>query len=162
MRFKTEKLARAPKWAFVVAPLIVFAFAAKTLNQNPPVNAAQTSPDASDAALRTRFVDAPWRDVVNAAQQALASQKTYGRAWKIGQNSIAGAAPGEKLRQELRAQVPVIVFTDDVTVTLSEAENGQIRLDCASKARIGQGDFGENRRHVLQFLSAFDAIRNGK
>lgn len=155
MRFNA-KIGRAPKWVLALAPLVVLAVAAKMLNQNPPVNSAQTSPDASDAALRTRFVEAPWRDVVSAAQQALSSQKTYGRAWKVGQNSIAGAAPGEKLREELRAQVPVIVFSDDLIVTVSEAEPGQIRVDCASKARIGQGDFGENRRHVLQFLRAFD------
>ncbi len=159
MKLGKEKRALAPRWVLGLAPLVLLIVAAKMLNQNPPVKAAQTSPDAADPALRTRFVKAPWREVVSAAQGVLAAQKTYGRAWKPGQNSIAGAAPGQKMRQELRAQVPVIVFTDDLTVTLTETENGEIRVDCAAKSRVGQGDFGENRRHVLQFLRAFDAVR---
>lgn len=150
------KSSRFLKWTLTLAPVLLFVIAAKKLNQDPPVNTAQTAPDASDAALVTRFVRAPWRDVVSAAQSALGAQKTYGRAWKTGQNSIAGALPGEKLREELHAQVPVLVFTDDLIVTLSEQESGEIRVDCGSKSRIGRGDFGENRRHVLQFLGAFD------
>ncbi len=152
----SPKLSRTPKWALYLAPLVVLAVAAKLLNQNPPVSAAQTAPDAPEAELRTRFVGAPWSEVVSAAQSALNSQKTYGRAWKTGQNSIVGAAPGAKMREELQAQVPVLLFTDDLTVSLSEQDGGKIRVDCASKARIGRGDFGENRRHVLQFLRAFD------
>ena len=141
----------------MLAPLVAVALVSKFLNQNPPVNVAQTSPDSAEMELRTRLLRAPWREVVSAAQRALGSQKTYGRAWKSGQSSIAGAGPGQKLREELRAQVPVLVFTDDLTVSISEEESGEIRVDCGSKSRIGRGDFGENRRHVLQFLRAFDA-----
>lgn len=151
------KLSRASKWALGLASLLAIALASKWFNQNPPVSAAQTSPEAADLALRTRFVDAPWREVVDAAQSALGAQKSYGRPWKTGQNSIVGVLPGQKLRQELRAEVPVLIFTDDLTVSLSEEPSGQIRVDCASKSRIGRGDFGENRRHVLQFLRAFEA-----
>ncbi|PQV63256.1 Protein of unknown function (DUF1499) [Abditibacterium utsteinense] len=150
------KKSGVPKWVWWISPLIVVGVAAKLLNQNPPVNAAQTSPESADAALRTRIYHAPWNAVVDAAQSVLKSQKTYGRAWRSGQNSIKGAEPGAKLRETLRVQVPVFVFTDDLEVTISEAEDGQIRVDCASKARIGRGDFGENRRHVVQFLRALD------
>lgn len=153
-----SKTSRALKWTLALAPILLVVAASRALNQNPPVNTAQTSPNSSDAALRTRFVRAPWQRVLSAAQTALASQKTYGRAWKVGQSSIQGTAPGAKLRGELRVQVPVTVFTDDLTVTLSEEDDGQIRVDCASKSRVGRGDFGENRRHVLQFLAAFDEL----
>ena len=144
------------KWIWWLSPLLVLVVASKLLNQNPPVSGAQTSPDSKDLALKTRFYNAPWNVVVDAAQSAFAAQKTYGRAWKRGKNSIAGAEPGAKLREVLRAQVPVILFTDDLEVTLSESDNGQIRVDCASKSRIGRGDFGENRRHIIQFLRALD------
>ncbi len=150
------KLPHVPKWALWLAPLLAFALIAKKMNQNPPVNFARTAPDAPNAELRTRFSGAPWSQVVGAAQSALGNQKTYGRAWKTGQNSIVGAMPGETLREELRAEVPVLLFTDDLVVTVSEQEGGKIRVDCASKARLGRGDFGENQRHVLQFLRSFD------
>ncbi len=154
------KNSRVPHWILWVTPLLIFAIAGKILNQNPPVNASQTSPDA-EAPLRTRFYPAPWSRVVEAAQSALSAQKTYGRAWKVGQSSITGAEPGAKLRETLRAQVPVVVFTDDLEVTLSEQEDGQIRVDCESKSRIGKGDFGENKRHVTQFLRSLDANLQG-
>ena len=156
-----SKLSRVAKWTLYLAPLVAFLAAAKLLNQNPPVSEAQTSPDASEPLLRTRFSKAPWSVVVSAAQNALASQRTYGRAWKTGQSSISGAEPGARLREELRVQVPVLLFTDDLVVTLSEQKDGEIRVDCASKSRIGRGDFGENRRHILQFFRAFDANLTG-
>ncbi len=150
------KPSRAPKWALFLTPILVIAIISKKLNQNPPVSSAQTAPDSPDSALQTRFVDVPWSEAVSAAQSALSAQKTYGRWWKTGQNTIAGALPGQQLREELHAQVPVLFFTDDLVVTLSEQEDGKIRVDCTSKARIGRGDFGENRRHVMQFLRAYD------
>ena len=156
-----RKLSGASKWALWISPLLVLVVAAKIFNQNPPVNAAQTSLEGEDAELKTRFYRAHWREVVDAAQSAIRAQKTYGRAWKSGANSIEGAAPGEKLRETLRAQVPVLVFTDDLEVTISETDDERIRLDCASKSRIGRGDFGENRRHILQFLSALDEKLSG-
>ncbi len=155
-RVMTGKISRVPKWIVWLSPLVILVVAAKFLNQNPPVSAAQTSFESEEVALKTRFYDAPWRDVVDATQSVLAAQKTYWRAWKTGSSSIGGAAPGAKLHETLRAQVPVILFTDDLEVTLSETDGGQIQVDCASKSRIGRGDFGENRRHIIQFLGALD------
>jgi uncharacterized protein (DUF1499 family) len=36
-----------------------------------------------------------------------------------------------------------------------------VRVDCRSASRIGNGDFGENRRHALQFLAALDEKLGG-
>ncbi len=145
-----------PRWAFWVLPLLLLVVAAKWLNPNPPVSAVETSPDADDAELKTRFYRASWSEGVSAAQRVLHQQRTYGRAWKMGRNSITGTRPGEKLVEVLRAQVPVVIFTDDLEVTLREEDEGHIRVDVKSKSRIGRGDFGENRRHVVQFLAALD------
>lgn len=144
------------RWALWVLPLLLLAGAARRLNSDPPANSVETSPDADDAALKTRFYRASWSEGVGAAQRVLSKQRTYGRAWKMGVNSISGTAPGEKLVEMLRAQVPVVVFTDDLEVVLREEDEGRIRVDVKSKSRLGRGDFGENRRHVTQFLAALD------
>jgi hypothetical protein len=145
-----------PRWALWALPVLLLVVAAKVLNPNPPVSAVETSPDADDAELKTRFYSASWSEGVSAAQRVLHQQRTYGRAWKMGRNSIAGAKPGEKLVETLRAHVPVVIFTDDLEVVLSEEDTNRIRVDVKSKSRIGRGDFGENRRHVVQFLAALD------
>jgi uncharacterized protein (DUF1499 family) len=44
-------------------------------------------------------------------------------------------------------------FTDDVTVRL-EATAGGTRLHARSQSRLGKGDFGQNRRNLLELLRA--------
>lgn len=161
MKFGKQPSCCQQKWLLLAAPLVLLVVAAKLLNQNPPVNVAQTSPDHEDTSLRSRFYTAPWNEVVSAVHDALVAQHTYGRAWKLGQSSISGAEPGAHLVEVLRAEVPVLVFTDDFEVTLREEEGGRVRVDCHSASRIGKGDFGENRRHVLQFLAALDERLGG-
>lgn len=149
----SRKVART---ALYLSPLLAFLVAAKLLNTDPPTNSAHTSPE-SDEALRTRFYQVAWNDAVGAAQKTLTSGRTYGRAWKTGPSSIAGAEPSAHLTEILRAQVPVLLFTDDLEVTLRDENDGRIRVDVRSASRIGRGDFGENRRHIAQFLRALDA-----
>ena len=151
-----SKLSPPLKWALYLSPLLLFGIAAKVLNTDPPTNTSQTSPDTPDPALRSRVVRLPWTEAVRLCEQVLGEQRTYGRAWKHAQTSVSGTAPGAQLTEVLRAQVPVFVFTDDFEVILRDEGNGQIRIDARSAARLGKGDFGENRRHVLQFLAALD------
>ncbi|HEX9996914.1 MAG TPA: DUF1499 domain-containing protein [Abditibacterium sp.] len=148
---------RPAKWTLWILPLIVLLVAAKKLNTSPPTSESQTTPDHEEEALRSRLYDAPWSQVVESAQKVLHEQRTYGRAWKIGQTSIAGVGAQTHLVQKLRAQVLVLLFIDDLEVTLYEENENRVRVDVKSKSRLGRGDFGENRRHVLQFLTALDA-----
>jgi uncharacterized protein (DUF1499 family) len=44
-------------------------------------------------------------------------------------------------------------FTDDVTIRL-DAMPGGTRVHVRSKSRVGKGDFGQNRRNVIELFSA--------
>ncbi|MDF2440184.1 MAG: hypothetical protein JWN98_1168, partial [Abditibacteriota bacterium] len=110
-------------------------------------NVAQTSPDHHDPLLRTRHFNSDLQTVSAAVQSTLASMSTYGRDWKTRQiRRDAGAVT-------FTSEVPVLMFIDDFTVTLQHSGDGTL-CDVRSAARVGKGDLGENRRHVLQFLHA--------
>jgi len=56
------------------------------------------------------------------------------------------------------AEVPVARmgwYVDDLKVTLSEA-NGTTTVNAQSQSRVGRGDLGENRRHVVQLFTVLD------
>jgi uncharacterized protein (DUF1499 family) len=58
----------------------------------------------------------------------------------------------------LEAEVPVARmgwFLDDFKVTLTEA-NGTTTVNAQSQSRVGRGDLGENRRHVVQLFTVLD------
>lgn len=138
------------KKRYLILPLAALGiFAANRGGLLKPVNHSETAPDATEAALRTRVYTASPAAVRAAALTAIAAQRSYGRAWKV-------VAEREDSSFAVRVEVPVLMFTDDLTVTISSHERGA-RLDVHSQARIGRGDFGENRRHVLQLLFALDA-----
>jgi uncharacterized protein (DUF1499 family) len=46
-------------------------------------------------------------------------------------------------------------FIDDLKVTLSD-ENGNTIVNAHSQSRVGRGDLGENRRHVVQLFTVLD------
>lgn len=109
---------------------------------------AQTSPENSDARLETRRYQASIEDVRRSTLEIIPQLKKYGAHWRVI------ASEPENL---IVAEVPVLVFTDDLTVTLRDSD-GATMLDIHSKTRFpGKSDLGENRRHVLQLLAALDA-----
>lgn len=110
----------------------------------------QTAPEAADPALRTRVYAATPEAVRDAVKTALARQSTRGRGW----NTVAEREDGALA---IRVEIPVLAFTHDLTVTVSPHERGA-RLDIHSRSRVGRGDFGESKRHVLQLLAALDAV----
>ncbi len=112
-----------------------------------PTNSAATRPDHEDVQLRTRYLRLPLAHVAAAIKVAVPTLRTYGRRWRFVEMKAEPAVV------VLRAQVPVLVFTDDLVATLRAAPDG-CRLDVASASRVGRGDFGENRRHILQLLAA--------
>lgn len=122
-----------------------------------PTNVAGTRPDHPDPRLRTRH----YRQSINHARRVvvdlLRTQKTYGRRWRhVVENGMLQIAVGdEKIERVERAEVPVLFFTDDLAVTL-RGNTKEVTIDVRSASRIGRGDFGENRRHILQLLRALD------
>lgn len=117
-----------------------------------PTNIAQTSSDDADARLHPRVYDAPPSRVAQEIRALVPQLKTYGRTWKINAVKTRGD------ENVLRVDVPVLIFTDDLKVTLSPQNGGaSTRVEVHSASRVGKGDFGENRRHIVQFLTALDA-----
>lgn len=134
------------RWLAALAVVGAFLLLGKTMNTNPPTNRAQTSPGASED-VRTRVYSAPLNEV-EAKVHAL-RLSTYGRGWTI--------VPGNA-KDEIVFRVPVIVFSDLLTVSLHAGDEGKTRVDVESHSLVGQGDFGENRRHIRQILRALDAV----
>ncbi len=66
---------------------------------------------------------------------------------------VESESPGE-LR--LTRRTPIVRFVDDVTVTLKPAGPGTM-IHAASKSRLGKGDFGQNRRNILELWAAIRA-----
>jgi hypothetical protein len=148
---KEKQSRRSAQWALIFSIVAVLAVVALRANTSPPTNRAETTPDHEDEALRSRFYDVSLPNAISAVQQALRAQKTYGRGWKItGYDSTTSQS------QRIHAEVPVIIFVDDFAVTLKRQSDGGTRVDCLSASRVGKGDFGENRRHIIQFLDALD------
>ena len=80
-------------------------------------------------------------------------QKTWFRPWRIAPQ---GAATAGAPHHDFAVEVPVLLFTDDLTVHIDTDDKGKTRVNVESKSRVGRGDFGENRRHIAQFLRALD------
>ena len=133
------------------APVAAFVVAAKLLNTSPPTNRARTAPDAAPP-LRTRVYPLDLNRAFDAAREVIQHQTTWGGDWRIVETARDETALGTR---HLDVEVPVLLFTDDLAVTL-RAQNNGTSVDVDSMSRVGQGDFGENRRHIEQFLKALD------
>ena len=145
MRFNSKPKSRWTWLLIAAVPVVAFLVAGKTMNANPPTNTAQTTPDETPE-LRTRVC---WQDVetvTQAARDVALQQTTWLRSWRVVKTD----------ENTIHVEVPVLFFTDDLTVHVDTDDKGQTRVNAESKSRVGQGDFGENRRHVAQFLRALD------
>ncbi len=130
-------------------------------------NFAETMPEHPDVSLRTRRYLAPNGGVgrVAAVVNALIpTLTTYGRHWRlVAPSPSAGLQAahdenGDANPREIVAEVPVLFFTDDLRVKIKPgARNSEALVDVRSASRVGKSDLGENRRHILQLLSALDA-----
>jgi len=112
-------------------------------------NSAQTAPEQNNPDLRTRFYQTSRDDAAKTVQNLVPTLRTLGRTWKIAASSTRNDAI------EIRCEVAVLLFTDDLTISLQSEKNGT-RVDVRSQSRVGKADFGENRRHIAQLLRALD------
>ncbi len=80
-------------------------------------------------------------------REVVQNQTSWGKKWRIVETDLT--------MRHLKVEVPVWFFTDDLKVTL-RAQGDSTSVDVDSRSRVGQGDFGENRRHIVQFLRALD------
>lgn len=113
-----------------------------------PDNVAETSIDGGEKGLKTRFYKADLAKARQVVQEIIPTLSTYGSHWKIVNDKTQTDAV-------IQAEVPVVIFTDDLTIKLQEKE-GKVQVDVRSNSRVGKSDFGENARHVRQILAALD------
>jgi uncharacterized protein (DUF1499 family) len=133
------------KVVLILVPLALGGVALAVLGALNPTNLTQTQPDHADARLRTRRYRCSLQTARETILATIPSLQSYGASWRV----ISSES------NVVRAEVPVLMFTDDIVVTVN-AEQGGVVLDVRSAARMGKSDMGENRRHVLQLLAALD------
>jgi uncharacterized protein (DUF1499 family) len=56
----------------------------------------------------------------------------------------------------LTRRTRLLRFVDDVRLTLTPTADG-VRVDADSRSRVGTGDFGQNRRNILELWRALAA-----
>ncbi|HEY8558802.1 MAG TPA: DUF1499 domain-containing protein [Pyrinomonadaceae bacterium] len=130
------------------APAVGLLLAARVLY---PANVAATAPDHAEEILRTRRYRTDLPTFVAETESIIPTLTTWGRNWKHVSTEKVDKIAG------IKAEVPVVVFTDNLQVSAERDAAGGIRVDVRSNSRAGKSDFGENRRHVLQILEALDA-----
>ena len=133
------------KISLLFVPIALGGVALAVLGALNRTNVAQTQPDHADARLRTRHYPCSLQTAHEVVLATIPLLKSYGASWRV----VSDAS------NVVRAEVPVLIFTDDLVVTMN-AKQGGVVLDVRSAARMGKSDLGENRRHVLQLLAALD------
>ncbi|MDH3492402.1 MAG: DUF1499 domain-containing protein [Acidobacteriota bacterium] len=115
-----------------------------------PDNIAQTFPDGGAKNLNTRTYQSDAASARKASKEVIAGLSTWGGSWKLVDETDGGA------EARLKVEVPVVIFTDDLEVTIKDAGDGMVEVNVKSQSRVGKSDFGENARHVRKFLDALD------
>jgi len=118
------------------------------------INDAATTFDNPIVDLRPHRYDIPPQTLYDAALKVVQSSRTYGQPWII---SFAEYMPDEELGR-ITAEVSVFNFVDDVSITIQPVggQTTDYRVDVYSTSRVGEADFGENGRHIVQFFRALD------
>lgn len=127
-----------------------------TLRMIYPTNIAETAPDHKETPLQTRRY--PLKGDLKQMRQEVEkiipqlSTSVWGGKWKSAAPKEGDSAENKEI---IRAEVPVVVFTDDLWVELKQ-EGNEVVVNARSNSRVGKSDFGENRRHLLQILAEID------
>lgn len=127
-----------------------------------PGNAAETSDDAKDESLKTRYYQADFDTFIEETEKLIPTMTTYGQNWKLagGAGGGGGEVGNDKSQHHsatLIVEVPVAFFIDDLEINaVKEAYTDKIKVNLHSKSRVGKNDLGENKRHILQLLKALD------
>ncbi len=117
-----------------------------------PTNVAETAPNHAEEKMRSRRYKTDLKIFAAEAQKLIPTLSTWGKNWKyVSTDENENSAV-------IKAEVPVVVFTDDLRITAEkDAVGDSIVVNIHSNSRVGKSDFGENRRHVLQILEVLDA-----
>lgn len=110
-------------------------------------NRADTNPAHTDPRLRGRTYAIPFDRVWNACMELAGGGLP--RWWVARADDQRGVI-------DARQKTLVFRFIDDVRIYVSLDNNGQTRVDMASRSRKGRGDLGTNARRIHRFFRALD------
>lgn len=123
-------------------------------------NTAETSDDAKDESLKTRYYQVDFETFVEETKKLIPTMTTYGQNWKLAGGAGGGEVGSDESQhrsETLVVEVPVAFFIDDLEINaVKEAGKNEIKVNLHSKSRTGDNDFGENKRHILQLLEVLD------
>lgn len=147
------RLSKRSRWLLLPAALLALPVALKVAGVEP-TNRARTDESNPDVRLHPRIYTQSPEEVRREVLALVPTLSKYGRAWRVvGEDAGLGTERGGSVL--IRCEVPVLVFTDDLTITI-RAEGAGARAEVESAARVGNGDMGENARHIRQLLAALD------
>lgn len=116
-----------------------------------PNNIAETSADSKDENLLPRIYKTDLQNFISECEKIIPTLSTYGRNWRFV------SVQAQDNSAVLKAEVPVMIFTDDLEVrAVYNIERGETSVNFRSASRVGKSDLGENRRHILQISTALD------
>ncbi len=109
-------------------------------------NRAETSRNDPDPRMIPRLYPFAYETVFQMALDVAASLPR----WRVVRHDI------EKGRIDAERQTRLFKFVDDIEIHFSRDNPVAIEVNLLSKSRVGKGDFGQNRRNILEFLTAMD------
>ncbi len=110
-------------------------------------NVAETRDDHVFPELRTRTFEVNANTLLRMIEQACAD---------LGWRGVQIDAQNSSVLAEVRT--PLLGFTDDLRARVEAAGEQAARLHVVSRSRVGRGDLGANQRHIMDLLSAVDAL----
>jgi hypothetical protein len=151
------------KKKFIVVLIVLGVLVGAYLKFRNPINVAETNLTTEDLPLRTRIyrVKGGHAEAKKIVEQIVPTLTTYQSAWRIvsHDNNPKAKLEAKNVGKEsfVKAEVPVVFFTDDLQIRLSEGSTpDEVVVDVKSASRVGKSDFWENRRHIVQLLTALD------
>lgn len=110
-------------------------------------NVAETGPRPVLPELATPVLSLPADQVITALRDAIGAL-----GWTL--------ATSDRVARRLQAVVttPLFRFRDDISIEVQALGTDRTSLYLRSASRVGRGDLGANRRHILQLL---DRLRTG-
>ncbi len=139
---------------YIVIVIVILFAAIFIVGRFYPDNIAETAPDGGRKNLKTRVYKTDFETAVKTVKEIIPTLSTYGGSWKI-----VGESESAEKGKIIKAEIPVVVFTDDLEVYIKQIGD-EISIDAKSNSRVGKSDFGENARHINQLLNALDEKLN--
>lgn len=143
----------------LLAPVVGAALLVDDWSRDLTTNAASTSPDAADPALRPVETDLS----VDGVRDHLVPFRQKHGSWRLvdeqplpDDSPIAALIEGTpEATLHLTHSTQLLGFVDDVWLVVERLGDSRLRLHGESRSRVGKGDLGQNPRNLHELMGAF-------